>query len=233
MHGLSGTGEVWAGLREILKAQWPGRWLIPDMRGHGRSSHAHHYGIANHAADMADLLRNVDRPCLVGHSMGGLVGILLASKWFGVVPETVIALGVKISWSDEEFATVDRLAKAPTRWFGTEQEARERFVLVTGLRGIVDPDSEIAASGVVHGEGRWRLAADNRTAEVAHADMREIFRLAQRSVTLAAGEHDSMVAAEQMQALDPEAVILPGLGHNAHVEDPAAIWELIREKTGA
>ena len=182
---------------------------------------------------MAELLRNVDRPCLVGHSMGGLVGILLASKWFGVVPETVIALGVKIAWSDEEFAVVDRLAKAPTRWFGTEKEARERFVLVTGLRGIVDPDSDIAASGIVREDERWRLAADNRTAEVAHADMREIFRLAQGFMTLAAGEHDSMVSAGQMQALDPGAVILPGLGHNAHVEDPAAIWELIREKTSA
>jgi pimeloyl-ACP methyl ester carboxylesterase len=49
-------------------------------------------------------------------------------------------------------------------------------------------------------------------------------RLVARSrapVTLARGEHDPMNTDEQLARLSAPAVTLPGLGHNAHVENPA------------
>jgi hypothetical protein len=36
-----------------------------------------------------------------------------------------------------------------------------------------------------------------------------------------------MVGAEQLRALVPAPVDLPGLGHNAHVESPAGVAELV------
>ncbi|HXU88854.1 MAG TPA: alpha/beta hydrolase, partial [Methylomirabilota bacterium] len=47
------------------------------------------------------------------------------------------------------------------------------------------------------------------------------------SVILAAGEHDPMCTADQLRKLVPAPVILPGLGHNAHVESPDALWPII------
>jgi pimeloyl-ACP methyl ester carboxylesterase len=44
---------------------------------------------------------------------------------------------------------------------------------------------------------------------------------------LAAGEHDHMCSGDQLRALVPNPVILPGLGHNAHVEAPDALWPLV------
>jgi pimeloyl-ACP methyl ester carboxylesterase len=35
-----------------------------------------------------------------------------------------------------------------------------------------------------------------------------------------------MVTMEQLAAIVPDPVVLPGLGHNAHVEDPAAVLRL-------
>jgi pimeloyl-ACP methyl ester carboxylesterase len=46
-------------------------------------------------------------------------------------------------------------------------------------------------------------------------------------VVLARGENDDLVTAEQLRALRQAAVDLPDLGHNAHVEDPRAVWRLI------
>lgn len=46
-------------------------------------------------------------------------------------------------------------------------------------------------------------------------------------VLLARGEHDAMVSAAQLAELVPGPVELPGLGHNAHVEDPAALRRLL------
>lgn len=233
MHGLSGTGALWSGLRAILEEKWPGRWIVPDMRGHGRSAHTDAYGIALHAADMAALTAGEDDLVFAGHSMGGLVAILLASGWFGVTPRAAVTLGVKISWTDDELAGVAKLIAAPVRRFATEAEARERFVLVTGLKGIVDPASDIARSGIVREEdGGWRLAADNRAASVAYADARDIYRAARAPVVLAAGGNDAMVPRADLLALDPDAVALPGRGHNAHVEDPEALWKLIANAAG-
>jgi hypothetical protein len=39
-----------------------------------------------------------------------------------------------------------------------------------------------------------------------------------------------MVSAEQLRAIAPDAVDLPGLGHNAHVEGPAAVADLLARR---
>jgi len=233
-HGMSGTGAVWDGLRPDLDAGWPGRWIIPDLRGHGRSDHAPGYGIAQHAGDLAALVEGAARVVVCGHSMGGLAAMVLASGWYGVDVTDVIAIGVKMSWTDEERAQGARLVAAPVRWFESRGEAVERFLRVSGLTGLADPDSALAASGVAEEGGRWRLAADNRTALVAGSDTAEIHRLARghANVVLAAGAGDRMVPAGELRALDADAVVLDGLGHNAHVEDPARIFALIAATAG-
>lgn len=237
MHGLSGTGRIWDGLVGILREKWPGRWIVPDMRGHGRSAHTPVYGIALHAADMAALVADKTggeqgELYIAGHSMGGLVGILLASGWFGIRPKAVVTTGVKVDWTADEHAGIGKLIDAPVRRFDTEAEARERFVLVAGLKGIADPASDFAGTGVVAEDGKWRLAADNRGAMVAYSDTRDIYNAAKAPIILAAGEHDRMVSAGELRSLDAAAVELPGLGHNAHVEDPAAFWRLIANAAG-
>jgi pimeloyl-ACP methyl ester carboxylesterase len=46
-------------------------------------------------------------------------------------------------------------------------------------------------------------------------------------VVLARGDRDPMVSAAQPAALVPDPRVLPCPGHNAHVEDPAALLPLI------
>ena len=159
--------------------------------------------------------------------MGGLVGIRMASGWFGVMPKAVVTSGVKVDWTEEERAGLFKLIDMPVKWFDSEDDARERFILVTGLKGVADPASEFAGTGVVEEKGKWRLAADNRAAMVADADTRDIYAAARAPVVLASGERDRMVSVAELRTLDAEARELPGLGHNAHVEDPAAFWSLI------
>lgn len=232
MHGLSGTGALWDGTRQYLDKEWPGRWIIPDMRGHGRSGHSAFYGIAQHAADMAELVWGAERLFVAGHSMGGLVGMVMAGGWFGVQPEACVTVGVKANWSAEEYAGAAKIAAAPIRWFDTREEARARFVLVTGLKGVVDPASDMATTGVVEENGKFRLTADNKTAMVAPASMPAIHAAARAPTVLACGEHDRMVGIDDLRALDPEAIEFPGLGHNAHVENPEPFWRLIAGAAG-
>ena len=228
MHGLSCTGAVFRAVADILDKQWPGRWIAPDFRGHGRSPHADRYGIALHAADIAGLLDQSENVYLLGHSMGGQCAMALASGWFGFLPKVVVTFGVAVDWGNEAKARIDKLVHTPVRYFATELEARERFVLVNGLKGYIDPASDIAASGVRQENGQWRLAADNRAAMVASASTRKCYSAAEAPIVLARGANDPMVSEAEHKSLDAASVAVAGCGHNVHVENPAAAWELLR-----
>lgn len=231
LHGLGANGAVWEGLKPLVQQHWPGRWMTLDLRGHGRSGHARPYGYGVYAADVAAAVGNQDeRVTVVGHSMGGVVGMALASGWFGVTVERVLAVGVKIAWTGEEVDQMKQLAAKPARWFDSREEAIERYLKVSGLIGLVDPTSREAALGIRQEDGRFRLAADPWIYAAAGPAVAPVYRNAQAPVRLAAGEHDPMSPTADMKALDSHCVTLPGLGHSAHVENPEAIWRLIVER---
>ncbi|HKW53039.1 MAG TPA: alpha/beta hydrolase [Stellaceae bacterium] len=227
LHGLGANGAVWQRLKPIVEARWPGRWLAPDLRGHGRSAHAAPYGMAMHAADVAGLLDADDDVVILGHSMGGAVAMTLAGGWFGVPVRQVIAFGVKLVWTAEEIARAQELARAPVRWFATREEAIERYLRVSGLKGLIDPSSPDAATGIVAEEGRFRLAADPRINGVVGVPLETVIAAMRAPLHLAAGEHDPMVTLEQMRRFDPQAAIIAGAGHNPHVEAPEGLWRVV------
>jgi pimeloyl-ACP methyl ester carboxylesterase len=147
LHGLGATAHVWEGWRPLLDERWPGRWVAADLPGHGGSAPLPRYSFGSLAAAVADLVVAGDRTVVVGHSLGGVVGLALGSGWFGVPVQAVL------------------------------------------------------------GACRAR-------------------------VILAREETDPMVSADDVTALLPDAVTLPGLGHNAHVENPAAVLSLLEPLVG-
>jgi len=224
LHGLGAHAAVWQRLLPSVAAGWPGRWVAPDLRGHGRSGHAATYSFGAHAADVATLLPPREPVVILGHSMGGVVAMTLASGWFGIAVRQVVAFGVKLVWSEPEIARARDLARAEVRWFATRGEALERHLLVSGLKGLVDPGDAMAAPGVVEDGGRYRLAAAPGINDVVGVDVARVVAAMTAPLHLAAGERDPMVSLAQMQRFDGGAEILPGLGHNPHVEAPEALW---------
>lgn len=220
LHGLGATGEVWRGLYGVA----------PDLPGHGSAAWDPPYSFVRHAEAVLPVLP--DAPvAVVGHSMGGVVGLVLAA----MAPERVrlvVGLGIKVSWPPEDVARAAAVAERPVATYETRAEAADRFLRVSGLAGLVAPDDRVVDSGLVDraaaGEGSgWRLAQDPRTFGVDVPDMHELLAAVRCPVVLARGEHDPMVTHEQLAALVPDPVTLPGLGHNAHVEDPAAVLALV------
>lgn len=227
IHGLGANADVWLPLEKHL-GQWDGRWLSPDLRGHGRSPHGGPYGYGSHAADVAGLLDQGEEIVVVGHSMGGVVGMALATTWFGVTVRKVIAFGVKIRWTPDEFAKLHQLARAPARLFDRKEEAVERYLKVSGLFGLVEPSSPMAVSGVREENGKWRLAADPLVNAAAGPDLEPIVAAMQAPLRLAAGTKDPMVNAADMQRFDRAAPVIAGAGHNVQVEQAEALWQFIR-----
>jgi len=232
VHGQGANGDVWNGLRPFVARDWRGACLIPDLRGHGRSPHRAPYSYGTYAADIASLIRPGQEIFLIGHSLGGAVSLMLATGWFGVRVRGVFAFGTKVNWSDEDLARRRQFAAAPMRWFDRRADAVERYLKISGQFGIVDPASPAASSGIADENGKFRLAADPRISGTDDPpDIRPIFAAANAPVALAVGEKDAMVPPADVRSLDTRAAIMPGVGHNAHVENPETLWNVIRDTT--
>jgi pimeloyl-ACP methyl ester carboxylesterase len=224
IHGLGANADVWAPLQQHLDR----RWLAADLRGHGRSPHQQPYGYATYAADVAELLQQGEEVDVVGHSMGGVVGMALATGWFGVKVRKVVAFGVKIRWAPDEAPKLHALARNPAKLFDTQEQALERYLKVSGLFGLVDPSN--AHTGVREERGKWRLAADPMINAAAGPDFAPLVRAMQCPLSLGAGSKDPMVNAADMAPYDARAHLIADAGHNAQVEKPAELWAWIRKE---
>jgi len=227
LHGLGATGDVWSGWWPVLAQRWPGRWLAPDLPGHGGSPPLAAYTFDGFAGAVAGIVRPGARVVVLGHSLGGVVALALASGRFPVLVQAVIGLGIKVVWTDEDLDRARAVAQRPPAWFGSRDEAAARYLRVSGLGGLLPAGDPAVDAGLREQGGRWRLAMDPGAFAVGAPDMAHLLAGSQAPVTLARGEHDPMNTDEQLAGLGAPTVTLPGLGHNAHAENPEQAFALL------
>jgi esterase len=81
LHGIGSRGVSWWPVIDPLAAQF--RLIVPDQRGHGASDKPPvGYLHTDYAADLAGLIEAlaIERPRIVGHSLGGLVTLAWAIR---------------------------------------------------------------------------------------------------------------------------------------------------------
>ena len=172
------------------------------------------------AAAVADIVSAGARTLVLGHSLGGSVGLALASGAFDVPVQAVIGLGIKVVWTQEDLDRAQAAAHRPPTWFASREEAAARYLRISGLAGLLTAADPAVEAGLREQHGRWRLAMDPGAFAVGAPDMTQLLARSLAPVTLARGEHDAMNTDQQLARLGVPTVTLPGLGHNAHVENP-------------
>jgi pimeloyl-ACP methyl ester carboxylesterase len=109
LHGLMGRASTW-----WVAAGWlarHGRVVGLDARGHGRSGARGPWSTERMASDVLDVLADLGPAVVIGHSMGGLHGLVAAAR----CPELVRALVVEDMGVDfRGHSAADALA-----WFTT------------------------------------------------------------------------------------------------------------------
>jgi pimeloyl-ACP methyl ester carboxylesterase len=109
LHGIGSRAVSWWPVVDGLAAHF--RLFAPDLRGHGASAKpATGYLLPDYAADLAGLLDalGLDRPRLLGHSLGGLVAV----RWAAEHPETAATIALE----DTTLGSGPHLAPAFDGW---------------------------------------------------------------------------------------------------------------------
>jgi pimeloyl-ACP methyl ester carboxylesterase len=175
VHGGGDQCRSWDGVARSLQPHF--HVMAPDMRGHGDSEWAKgsSYSLSDYVYDLTGLVRfaAAEQPAIVGHSMGGMIGLAYA----GTFPDQVSRLAVldgmflpglpakpialqMVEW----IAQLDKLAERKVRRFGSIQEAAER-ILRHNTRLTQEQALHLATHGVrknADGSHSWKFDSYQR-----------------------------------------------------------------------
>lgn len=99
LHGHFGCGALFS----FMDEQFSGRVILIDQRGHGNSDRADSYRTSDYVADLTAFCETerIDRPVLLGHSLGGVNAYHYAAETKNVHKLIVEDIGTEVAASNE------------------------------------------------------------------------------------------------------------------------------------
>jgi N-formylmaleamate deformylase len=221
-HGITDSGLCWTPVAQVLEANYD--VVMVDARGHGQSSTpVSGYTRADHAADVADLidLLGLDRPALVGHSMGAGVAAVVAAKYPQMVSRIVLE---DPPWRMGQQSQEERMA-ARAQWQrdikAHQSKSDEELLAFVRQRSPTWGEGELspwvvakksvspAVLNFIDDEHRWQDDVDEITCPVllVRADPELGAIVGPETVEYVTGKNDNI-----------QVVHIPGAGHNIRRE---------------
>lgn len=239
VHGLSRNGRDFDDLARALKRDF--RVICPDVVGRGRSDWLPDpagYGVPQYMADMMALIARLDVESVnwLGTSMGGLIGMALASidktpikrlllNDVGPVisAESLRRIGDYIGRAPrfDTFSDAEKYIRLVSAPFGPLTDAQWRNLTETNLRLCADGRFEMCYDPAIAESFRRATAA-------GEIDLWPIYDRITCPTLVVRGERSDLLATETVQAMSargprPEIVEVPGVGHAPMFMDEAQI----------
>lgn len=215
LHDALGAISLWRDLPERLCAAARRDGLVYDRLGYGRSDPwpappGLDFFDVESRRSLPEVLRRagIDRPVLFGHSDGATIALLFAAA-FPDVPAAVVAVAGHVFIEKETVAGVEEAAVA---WRTTDLSVR-----------LARHHGEKAESVFRFWSETWRDPEFRGFSAV------EAIRPIRCPLLVLQGEKDEHATAAQVEAIASavsgpvKTVLLPGLGHFPHREDPERV----------
>jgi pimeloyl-ACP methyl ester carboxylesterase len=230
LHGLTCSAAYWLRVVPLLDGL---RVVAVDLRGHGLSAHRDSYGYADYESDLLGVLDDLglEGAPVAGHSLGGYVALLAASRSDRIGP--VLAIDVKSDWTEADAGLAARSRDAAQR------VEPKRSVLVDRLARTRPPVSEseldaLAVRSIEPADGGWRFRWDRRVLATEPVDAFAFLSDVPGRVHVMAGAESDVMppdAAERFAAAIPGVTleVLDGVGHHVELEAPERVAAALRE----
>lgn len=158
LHGLFGSGDNWHTIARRLEG---GRRIIaPDLRNHGNSPHSDDFSFPDMASDVAELLENlgIPRADLLGHSLGGKVGMELALSRPALVNRLIVVDIAPKQYAPHNADLKDAMLELDLSSIGSRRDAERQLASRVPNRTV----QLFLLKNLVHEGGgyRWRLNLD-------------------------------------------------------------------------
>ena len=206
-----------------------------DFRGHGLSRHSDSYGYADYERDLLSLLDRLelDQATLVGHSLGGYVALLAASRSERI--GRVLAIDVKSDWTDDDAAFAERSRGASQR-VEPEREALTGRLVKSLAPAVLGPEElELVAERSIESvEGGWRFRWDRRVLDTEPVDPFAFLPQVRCPVRVMAGSLSDVMPPDKARRF-AEAIpgatveLVEGAGHHVELDAPQIVAERILE----
>lgn len=236
-HGATEDSLCWAPVAEALTADYD--VVMVDARGHGHSdAPAEGYDPLTQATDLAAVIAalDLDRPAILGHSMGAMTTLVLAGT-FPNVPRAILLEDPGPLWADWPASSADTQSVADMR---TRNEAYRRMTreeLIAAQRARHPGWSEPELSAVADAKRQVNPAAFAVYAlsTAAKVDWPAVVRRITCPVLLIRSdpEQGGIVTAEhaaELQTLAPQARVahVPDAGHSIRRDQFARYVDAVR-----
>lgn len=215
LHDALGSISLWRDLPDRLCTALGREGVVYDRLGYGRSdpwpeAPGHAFLEVESRRRLPEVLRQagIDRPVLFGHSDGATIALLFAA-FFPEVPAAVVSVAAHVFIEDVTLAGISETAAA---WRTSDLAAR-----------LARHHGEKTEAVFRSWAETWHDPAFRDFSAV------ETIRAIRCPVLVIQGEEDEYATRAQVDAIASSvsgpvrSVLLPGLGHFPHREDPAGV----------
>lgn len=236
IHGLGGSKALWSRLRERLERAFT--VVTYDLRGSGETREtgpSRELTLAVWAEDLRGLLSalRIDRPALVGHSLGASIALKYALRWPADGAAALVLMG-----ADPELSrlaprmqqVVELIGRLGMEEWVTQHWSKNTPFSHASLARAPEILEEYRAMVLRNGSERYvRMCRAVAGAEDLSG---ELARVAQPALVIAGSDDDRTLpeAGRELAAALPNAsfVELAGVGHTMPLEAPDEVGEAIR-----
>jgi 3-oxoadipate enol-lactonase len=230
VHGLGGTSTgIWGQVAPSLETDFA--VVTYDLRGTGESGRPPGpYSLDDFVGDLHEVVEELDRPALVGHSFGGSIALAYAARYPDEVAAVVSAGGPVVLPEQGQQAMRDRAELV-------EREGMAAVAVTVATNGTApsfrerDPAGYDGLVAMLAANDPQTYAATCRV--LAELDIRPELERVAAPVLLIAGDRDGVVpppAADAIEAALSNAtrVTVEDCGHNLPVERPDVLAAEVR-----
>ena len=239
VHGLSRNGRDFDDLARAMTDSH--RVVCPDIVGRGRSDWLRDpsgYGVPQYVTDMMVLIARLDVETVqwLGTSMGGLIGMVLASLP-GTPVSRLMLNDVGPAISSESIRRIGEYIGRAPRFAGLEEAERYIRAVSAPFGALSDTQWRALTESSVRpaADGGLEMIYDPKIADSFHRataagmiDLWPMFDRVRCPTRIVRGEFSDLLSAEVAQAMTargphPDLVQVPGVGHAPMFMDEAQI----------